>query len=81
MWLQNMVITSPINRSARVYLNRGDIKSVILYCNIKQVLINFKAHGYILLCSFLIPRVFYTFPEIRDWLLGNFYLTEFYFSD
>ena len=64
--------TSPINGSVRVCLNRGDINIV---------LINFKPYTYILLYSFLIPRVFNTFPEVRDELFGNFYLSEFYFLD
>ena len=64
--------TSSINRSVRVCLNRSDLNIV---------LINFKPHAYIFLCSFLIPRVFNTSPEIRDKHFGNFYQSEFYFLD
>ena len=33
----------------------------------KQVLINFAAYDFILLCSFLIPCIFNTLSEIIDW--------------
>ena len=54
---------SPVNRSARVCLNRGDVNSA-------NKLQSTRLH--FVLQFFLIPRVFNTISEIRDYLFGKF---------
>ena len=55
--LQNMV---------KYFSHKSKCPCVLKLWWYKQVLINFKAPGCILLCSFLIPCAFNTFQEIRD---------------